>query len=68
VKIRAMSPEGAKWNSERLEYVRSRASIAPEVLRLAAEGMSNSALAKRFEVSFCTIWRIRRAAEKKQNA
>lgn len=59
--IKAMAPRGAKWNSERLEYVRSRASITPEVVRLAAEGMSTSALAKRFEVSFVTIWRILKA-------
>jgi transposase len=45
--------------------VRSRASIAPEVLRLAAEGVSIAALAKRFDVSYVTCWRIVRTAEKK---
>jgi transposase len=63
--IRAMSPEGAKWNSDRLEYTRTRESIASDVLRLRAEGVPIRALAKRFQVSYVTCWRICRAAEKK---
>jgi predicted DNA-binding protein (UPF0251 family) len=63
--IRARSPEGAKWNPDRLEYVKTRASIAPEVLRLAAQGMTIRQLAARFQCSYVTCWRIVRAAEKK---
>jgi hypothetical protein len=55
---------GAKWDSDRLEYVKTRASITPEVLRLAAEGMTIRQLAARFDVSYVTCWRI--CAEKKK--